>query len=519
MRTAIVLLTLLGPGCTVVLELEGSSDASLSETAGETAETPTTTAEDPTGSSDAGTGEAACVPPTDAPAPWTYVSGSKGGGFHYFNAVAVDAAGAIYAAGHTEGMLELPGATATTNIRSPLVVKFDCAGQVSWQWIGAASATAEGLSIALTERSVYVGGTADGTLAAAPGATPTDVAGAYVAQLDASTGEVLRVRALGGESERVNALAVGADALVYAAGLCLEAPGDHGVLLAALTQDLDAGAPRCTYPEANSSLTEALGLAVAASGELIVGGVLSGPLIDYPELVLPAVTSAGFVARVPTPLNELPFAGASLVLVAPNSDKTNSVSAVAALPDGSVVLAGKGRGVETVGGETCGTPCPGDPTVRAFVALIDPADTCSHSNVFCSDGSTSEAVQGLAAADPDHIYVSGQFSGALRVDGTTVADAPTGIRMFALRLDAGLHHDPGMWSVASDQDGDALCNPGHPVEPRTVVRTRIAAGPDSVALAGGVCGSGVHVGPHSFDPVKDTPRWDAFVARLSSFPQ
>jgi hypothetical protein len=325
---------------------------------------------------------------------------------------------------------------------------------------------------------------------------------AFIAGFDIADGAATDTTLFDPETAAVRGLALDGAGKIYAAGGC-DGNGVTGVLIATWTGQADPGAYRCEYT-ASTSETTALGVALDPNGGLVLGGKLSAAVMGWPDPAILADSSRGFIARIDAPLDLTgPVVPKWLATLGGDHFTQNRVNAVA-LRDGEVVAAARGSGLTRLRGTgdiDCGDEC--DPTLgfaihNTAVVRLGGDGSCIGASVLCSDSEAAEEIWGLAAT-PDRIYVTGQFEGSLLLGGQDLTSAPhpAGVRTFVMSLDTDLYRDAGAWVLLSDDEEDTDCG----------------VGPDSLVVAGSVCGPGLSLGDATFMPGPQS--YDGFVVKLA----
>ncbi|MCY1072048.1 hypothetical protein OV090_45305 [Nannocystis sp. RBIL2] len=482
-----------------------SSSGTTSEVAtGDGATAPTST-----------TGELVCEPPVGEPGALASLLHATGQGKQTLQAVKFDGAGNTYAGGNFTRELKVGGAMTTVmgDLAAPFVAKFDCAGELLWLSVGEPEANATGTAgaLAVADEEVFIGGSIAGTLGFPSGTIEGGPGGAFVARFEAATGALLAGRVLGEGATAVHALAL-ADGSIHAAGSCADpdVPETFGILHAQLDLELGPVAPRCLYsPALPPSMdqarvaTSARAVAVAADGDVILAGQITGPLDDG---TVPVVSgdADGFVARLQLPLAAGPmlFDGGWITTLG-DTERRDRVNGMALADNGDVIAVGLGHGKFFPQNPPGCESTSGD-LYTAFVTRLAAGDgACVAHQMLESDALQATEAHGVATRGQD-IYVLGQFGRSLGIAGEPVVPsgaAEAGVRMFLLGLGEGWEVKTSYISEQVDSDIPCISDD----EPRALGYD-LAAGPDVVMAVADACGGGVEL---DGTPIEDS---DAFLA-------
>ncbi|MFY0535893.1 hypothetical protein [Nannocystis pusilla] len=249
--------------------------------------------------------------------------------------------------------------------------------------------------------------------------------------------------------------------------------------------------------------TSARAVAVAADGDVILAGQITGPLDDG---TVPVVSgdADGFVARLQVPLAAGPMLfDNGWITTLGDTERRDRVNGMALADNGDVVVVGLGHG-KFFPQDPPGCESTSGDLYTAFVTRLAATDgSCVAHQMLESDALQATEAHAVAMREQD-IYVLGQFGRSLGIAGESIVPngtADEGVRMFLLGLDEG-------WKVKASYISEQVDSPIQCIsddEPRALGYD-LAAGPDVVMVVADACGGGVRLDEV---PIEDS---DAFLA-------
>jgi hypothetical protein len=364
-----------------------------------------------------------------------WVRAVGGASSDYGHDVAVDAAGDLYAVGMFTGTAQIGGATLTgVGGFDVYVAKLDATGDVEWVRAmgGAGYDSVHGVAVD-TAGNVYAAGSFTGSATfAGQSLSAVGDQDAFVAKLDAATGDLEWAVAMGGPLwDSAWRVAVDSAGGVFTTGsfrgtaafgsFSLVASGEPDAFVARL--DAATGTVQWAMAMGGTGYDHGNGIAVDAAGFVYTAGDFEG-VVDFGGVSLTAVLTGAFVAK------HDPATGAVQWARAMGGDGWDAAESVAVGSDGRVYTAGNFGGTASFGDVSLTSA--GDPD--AFVARLDAA-TGDVVWARAIGGAGYDYGVGVAADATGDAYATGTFQGTVDVGGESLT-APSYQGVFVVKLGA-----------------------------------------------------------------------------------